>query len=426
MDVTTVLFGFFIILLLIGTPIYVALGSAAMISFLIMGDNVMAMVQVAYNSVDSFPLMALPAFVLSGALMDRGGISKRLVYFAETIVSSFTGGISGAAILACMFFGAISGSGPATTAAVGMLIIPAMIQRGYSRGYAGGVTAVSGGLGVVIPPSVPMVIYGVAASVSITKLFVAGVFPGIILGASLLILNYFQCRKYGYKGSGEPFSFVTVLKNAREGKWALFTPVVILGGIYTGFFTPTEAAVVSIFYALFVGCVIHRELDMKGIMSSLEVTTWITGRVLIIMFAARCFGRLLVAYRVPDMIAEAMLALTSNIFIIWALVIIFLLFVGMFMETLATILLLTPVLLPVMVKLGIDPIHFGVVLVCCCEIGFSTPPLGENLFIGSGIAKVSIEDISAKALPFVFVCALCILLIAYVPQLTLWLPSLIN
>lgn len=212
----------------------------------------------------------------------------------------------------------------------------------------------------------------------------------------------------------------------KEGFWALLAPVIILGGIYTGFFTPTEAAIVSIFYTLFVGIFIYKEIELKGAMKALESTTWITGRVLIIMFTALAFGQLLTINKIPDLIAQGLLNLTDNLYMIWALIIFFLLFMGMFMETLATIMLVTPVLLPVMVSLGVDPIHFGVVLVCCCEIGFATPPLGENMFIASGIARSTLEEISVSALPFVFVSVAVVFLIAYVPTLTLWLPEFLN
>jgi C4-dicarboxylate transporter DctM subunit len=216
------------------------------------------------------------------------------------------------------------------------------------------------------------------------------------------------------------------LKAFKDGFWAIMAPVVILGGIYSGFFTPTEAAVVAIFYTLFVGIFIHRELKLPGVMSSLEATTWLTGRVLVIMFTARAFGRLLVQYRIPEIIANGLLAMTTNLYLIWAIIIIFLIFVGMFMETLATIMILTPVLLPVMTKLGVDPIHFGIVLVCCCEIGFETPPLGENLFIGAGIANTTIEEISVKAIPFSIVEIGSVFLIAYIPALSLWFPKLLG
>ncbi len=288
------------------------------------------------------------------------------------------------------------------------------------------VTSSSGGLGVVIPPSIPMVIYGVSASESIADLFIAGFIPGVMLAVGLMGMNYFISRRKQYEGDGKELSAKLVVVTMKEGFWALLTPVIILGGIYTGFFTPTEAAIVSIFYTLFVGIFIYKEIQIGGVMKALESTTWITGRVLIIMFTALAFGQLLTINNIPDVIAKGLLNLTDNLYLIWALVIFFLLFMGMFMETLATIMLVTPVLLPVMVSLGVDPIHFGVVLVCCCEIGFATPPLGENMFIASGVARATLEEISVNALPFVFVSVFVVFLIAYLPGLTLWLPDLLN
>ena len=424
--ISAVLFGAFAILLLIGAPITVALGMAAMAAFLSIGKDVATLVQVAYNSVNSFPVMALPAFILSGALMQDSGISRRLVEIAEALAGRMAGGMAASTVVACLFFGAISGSGPATTAAVGMLMIPAMIKRGYDKGYASAVTASSGGLGVVIPPSIPMVIYGVTASESIAKLFIAGVFPGLLIASGIMLVNYFISKRKGYKSDADDWSIKTVLIKLKEGFWALMAPVVILGGIYSGFFTPTEAAIVSIYYTLFVGIFIYKELKLKSIFKSMDSTTWLAGRVLIILFTAQAFGRLLVQYKIPDAIAAGLLDLTGNVFIIWALIIFFLIAIGMFMETLATIMLVTPVLLPVMTSLGVDPIHFGVVLVMCCEIGFETPPLGENLFIASGIAKTSIEEISVKSIPFSIVEILSVFIVAYIPGFALWLPKVLG
>jgi len=426
MSVTAVLFVSFIGLLLLGAPITLSLGAAAMGGMLVSGKPLEGLVEIAYTSVNSFPIMALPAFILSGALMESAGISKRLVAVAEALAGPFTGGMAASTVLSCLFFGAISGSGPATTAAVGMLMIPAMVRHGYDRGYSGAITSSSGGLGVVIPPSIPMVIYGVTASESIADLFIAGFIPGVMLAVGLMGMNYFISRRRQYEGDGKKISPQGILKTMKEGFWALLTPIIILGGIYTGFFTPTEAAIVSIFYTLFVGIFIYKEIELGGVMKALESTTWITGRVLIIMFTALAFGHLLTLNNIPDLIAKGLLNLTDNLYLIWALIIFFLLFMGMFMETLATIMLVTPVLMPVMVSLGVDPIHFGVVLVCCCEIGFATPPLGENMFIASGVARTTLEEISVNALPFVFVSVFVVFLIAYLPGLTLWLPNLLN
>jgi C4-dicarboxylate transporter DctM subunit len=441
--VVELLFGGFFVLLLLGTPISVALGGAAMVTYMALDKDPVALVQIAFTSVGSFPLMALPAFILAGALMEAAGISKRLVDVAETLAGPITGGLGAATVLACLFFGAISGSGPATTAAVGMLMIPAMVNRGYERAYASAVTAASGGLGIIIPPSIPMVIFGIAAlglapppeaiekygqfaSLSIPKLFVAGVIPGLVMAASLLVMNYLISKKSGYRGLTEKWSYGEIGAAVRKGVWSLFAPVIILGGIYTGLFTPTESAIVAIFYTLFVGVFLHRELTFKALLGALRTTTWITGRVLLILFTATAFGRLLVETRIPAVVADSLLGVTSNIYLIWTLIIAFLLFVGMFMETLAAIMILVPVLLPVMYVMGADPTHVGIVVICALSIGFQTPPLGENLFVASGIGGETVEKIVVRVLPFVLVSTIAVFLIAFFPKLSLWLPGMLG
>lgn len=441
--VVELLFGGFFVFLILGAPISVALGGAGMAAYLALDKDPITLVQIAFTSVGSFPLMALPAFVLAGALMEAAGISKRLVDIAETLAGPITGGLGAATVLACLFFGAISGSGPATTAAVGMLMIPAMVKRRYDRAYASAVTAASGGLGIIIPPSIPMVIFGISAlgmapppeaiakfgqfeSLSIPKLFMAGVVPGLVMATSLLVMNYIISKRRGYKGLTENWSYGDIGAAMRKGVWAMFAPVIILGGIYTGLFTPTESAIVAIFYTLFVGIFIHRELKLKATLNALRTTTWITGRVLLILFTATAFGRLLVETRIPALVAESMLSLTDNIYIVWTLIILFLLFVGMFMETLAAIMILVPVLLPVMYSMGADPTHVGIVVICALSIGFQTPPLGENLFVASGIGGETVEKIVVRVLPFVFVSSIAVFCIAFFPQLSLWLPRLMG
>lgn len=439
-QVVTLLFGGFIVLLLIGAPITVSLAGAAMAAFLVLDKNPISFVQIAFTSVGSFPLMALPAFILAGALMEAAGISKRLVDIAESLAGPITGGLGAATVLACLFFSAISGSGPATTAAVGMLMIPAMTKRNYDLGYASAVTASSGGLGIITPPSIPLVIFGISAlglrppaeaismhgpfsSVTITKLFIAGVVPGLIVTSSLLVMNYVISKKNGYKGADEGWDTQQLATTLRRGIWSILAPVLILGGIYAGFFTPTESAVVAIFYTLFVGVFIHRELSYKKIFFSLRTTTWLSGRVLLILFAATVFGRLLVEQRIPAMLAESIISWTDNIYLIWTILILFLLFVGMFMETLAAIMILVPVLLPITYMLGIDPTHVGIVVICALSVGFITPPLGENIFVASGIGGATVEQIVVKSLPFVFTLVCAIFILAFFPSLTLWLPE---
>ncbi len=441
--VVSILFGAFMLLLLIGAPITLSLGVSAMAAFMYLEENPIKLVQIAFTSVGSFPLMALPSFILAGALMEAAGVSRRLVNIAESFAGPITGGLGAATVMACIFFGAISGSGPATTAAVGMLMIPAMVQRGYDRGYACAVTASSGGLGIIVPPSIPMVIFGISGmgirpsqeaiaqfgpfqSLSIPKLFIAGFLPALLIASGLLLANYLRSKKRGYTGTTNKWSFSEMGVAFRKGFWAMLAPLIILGGIYSGLFTPTESAIVAIFYTLFVGIFIHRELKLKDLFHSLETTTWISGRVLLILFTATVFGRLLVENEIPAIIAAALLDFTNNIYLIWTLVIAFLLFVGMFMETLATIMILTPVLLPIMFSLGVDPVHFGVVMVASLAVGFQTPPLGENLFVASGIGGASIERISLAGIPFAILATAAIFIIAFFPQLSLFLPGLLG
>ena len=411
-------------LLLIGAPIMVALGMATMACFVLLDIDLSIMVERAFASLTAFPLMALPAFVLAGALMEASGISRRLVNIAENIVGPIPGGLAISTVLSCVFFGAISGSGPATTAAVGMLMIPAMTKRGYDTAYAAAATSTAGGIGIIIPPSIPMVIYGVTGQVSISKMFMAGFIPGIIVAISLCVVHYLRCKNIST--AGMTWNAKNLLFSLKDGFWSILAPLIILGGIYAGWFTPTEAAVVAIFYTLLVGLFIHRELKLRSIMASLKTTSWLSGRVLVLVFTATSFGYLLTSHRIPNEIATMVLSLTDNVYVVWVFVVVLLVFLGMFMETLAIIMLVTPVLLPIMTSYGVDPIHFGLVLICCCGIGFSTPPLGENMFIASGISNQSLEAISLKAIPMVISNITAIVLLVIFPDLVLWLPSMMD
>lgn len=424
-EVSMVLFGAFFVILLLGAPIMVALGIAAMASFVMVGTDLGAMIEMAASSLTSFPLMALPCFVLAGSLMESAGVSRRLVHIAENIVGPIPGGLAVSTALACVFFGAISGSGPATTAAVGMLMIPAMTKRGYDTAYAAATAASAGGIGIIIPPSIPMVIYGVSGQQSIAKMFMGGFVPGILIALAFSGAHLYFCRNLDTSGM-QHWSKSGLVRALRDGVWSMLAPTIILGGIYAGFFTPTEAAVVAIFYTIFVGVFIHRELKFHAFLAALKTTSWLTGRVLVIVFTAYAFGRLLTEYRIPIMLADWILGFTNQVGVVWCFVVILLIFLGMFMETLAIILLVTPVLLPVMTAYGVDPIHFGIILICCVSAGFCTPPLGENMFIASGISGRSLEQISAKALPFVLIQILVIAVLIAFPDLVMYLPNLVD
>ncbi|OLS39341.1 C4-dicarboxylate ABC transporter permease [Alkalihalophilus pseudofirmus] len=417
-----VLFASFALFLFLSVPIGIALGLATLVTILYSGSiPVEFLVQGLVTSVDSFPLMAVPFFILAGEIMGKGGISNRLFLFANSIVGNKTGGFAIATIITCMFFAAISGSGPATVAAIGGIMIPAMVRQGYDKKFATALVAAAGSLGVIIPPSIPMVIYGVVGSASIGDMFIAGIIPGVLVGLGLMIYAYFHSKKKGYTGTAEKTSVKNILRSAWDAKWALLIPVIILGGIYGGIFTPTEAAVIAVVYGLIAGLLLYRELKIKDLPRVFADAALTTATVLIIVGSATAFGRLLTIEQIPNQVAEAMLAISENPIVLILLITILLLIVGCFMDTLAAIIILTPILLPIAVNLGYDPIHFGIIMVVNLAIGFITPPLGVNLFVGSGISGLSIETLSKAIIPFFVAMLATLLLIVFIPELSLWL-----
>lgn len=416
----------FVVCLLIGVPILAAIGLATLVPMLVDGTPPLAMIaQTLYTGVDQFPLIAVTGFILAGALMGAGGITERIVAVSSALVGRYTGGLAMVAILACMFFASITGSGPATVAAIGGLMLPGMVRRGYAASFGGAVVASGGTLGILIPPSNPMIIYGVISNVSITKLFMAGLVPGVLVGLLLMGTAWLVSRVRGFTGDGQRFSWSRFGRALDAGKWALLAPLLILGGIYGGVFTPVEASAVAVFYALLVGVVIHREIDLGAFAAALRETAIITGTVVVIVGVALAFGRLLTLYRIPAHVAAALTEITSDPTMLLFLIVLFLVVIGTFMETLAQIVILTPVFLPVIVQLGIDPVHFGVIFVICCEIGFLTPPLGANLFVAAKQAGVGIESLSASVLPFLAALVLGLIPIVVFPEITLFLPRLL-
>lgn len=415
-----VLFGSFVLFLLLSVPVGIALGIATLVTIVYSGSvPIEFLVQGLTTSVDNFPVMAVPFFILAGEIMGKGGISERLFRVANSMVGNITGGFAIATIVTCMFFAAISGSAPATVAAVGGIMIPAMVRQGYDRTFSAAVVAAAGSLGVIIPPSIPMVIYGTSASASIGDLFMAGIIPGLIIGAALSVYAYYYAKKKGYKGNGEKFSFKSVLKSIWDAKWALAIPIIILGGIYGGFFTPTEAAAIAVVVGLIAGLFIYRGLKWKDLSRVFIDSALTTATVLIIVGTATAFGRLLTVEQIPNAIAEWILSISESPIIVMVLIVVLLLIVGCFMDTLAAIIILTPILLPIVTNLGYDPIHFGIIMVVGLAVGFITPPVGVNLFVAQGISGVSFEALVKKIVPFIIVMTITLLIITFIPQLSL-------
>lgn len=416
----------FVVCLVIGVPMLAVIGLATMVPMLIERSIPLTLIpQAMYSGVNQFPLVAVTGFILAGALMDHTGINDSIIRFARSVVGSITGGFAAITIFASTFFAALSGSGPATTAAVGSVMIPAMKRHNYTEEFAASTTAAGGTLGILVPPSNPMIIYAIVANISVTRMFMAGFFPGLLGGVFLIITAYLVSVKKGFVGTAEKFSWTEVFTSAWKGKWALLAPVIILGGIYGGIFTPTEAAVVAVFYALLVGIVINRTMTPKKLYKALASAALVSGTVIVIVGVAVAFGRVLTLYRVPQVVAEGMTGLTENPYLVMMLVALLLLIVGTFMETLAKVIIFTPIFMPMVRTLGIDPYHFGIVFIVCCQVGFITPPLGANLYVATQISSVPIERIFRSVLPYLATFILFILLLIYLPQISLILPRLL-
>ncbi|WP_026699597.1 TRAP transporter large permease [Salibacterium aidingense] len=421
------LFGTFFFLILIGTPIALSLGIASLITVVLATDvAVNTIVQNAFTSLDSFPLLAIPFFILAGSLMSSGGISRRLLDLANVLIGYVVGGLAMVTVVASMFFAAISGSGPATVAAIGSFMIPSMKQHNYGAGFAAAITAAAGSVGVLIPPSIPFVMYGVVGSVSIGSMFLAGILPGIILGLCLLIIAYAISKKNNYVGTGEAPSLKDVLKAVNEAKWALLIPVIILGGIYAGIYSPTESAAIAALYALIIGVFIYRELDLKGLYKAFASAALTNSTTVIIIGFSISFAYLMTLERIPNTIASFITGASENPIIILLIINVFLLVVGMFIDTISALVILTPILLPVVTspEIGMDPVHFGVILVTNLAIGFVTPPLGINLFVASGTGKVPFEQISKAIIPIFLMMIVALMVITYIPELSTFLPDL--
>lgn len=419
-----VLFGSLAILLIFNVPVAIAIGSASLLSILFSGDlNLLYVVQNLVTSIDSFPIMAIPFFVLAGEFMGGGGISKRLLDVANVFFGRISGGLAIVTVVVCMFFAAISGSGPATVAAVGGMVIPTMIKNGYDRRFTLALIAAAGSIGVIIPPSIPMVIYSVSTSQSISRLFMAGFVPGILMGSVLIIWAYIYSKKKGYRTESENFSFRKALNVIWDAKWALVCPVIILGGIYGGIFTPTEAAAVAAVYGFIVGVFVYKELNFKQAFDTIRGACLTTSTIVIVMGCASVFTKVLTMARIPLVVADAITGVTQNKIIILILINLVLLFVGCFMDTICAIMVLAPIFLPIAVAVGVDPIHFGIIMVVNLAIGFVTPPLGINLFVASRIGHTSLDEVIKGIIPFIIIMIFVLIIITYVPAVSLLLPN---
>lgn len=434
-----ILFGLFFLLVMLRLPIAVALAISS-IAVLFTGSGVFGLELVAdimYTSVSKFTLLAIPFFILAGVIMEQAGISKRLIDFAQSLVGHKKSGIVFVTVMTAIFFAAISGSGPATVAAIGGILVPAMVKSGYKKETAGALVASSGAIGIIIPPSIAFIVFAVVAGdqlpISIARLFMAGVIPGLMLGVGFILAAMYVRWRQEVK-SGPLQGFTPMPRAIGKERWKAFTgalwglliPVIILGGIYGGFFTPTEAAVIAVFYGLFVGFFVYKELNMKKMFDILVASSIQTAVVMFIVSAASVYAYIITTEQIAMQISDAMLGLSENPIIILLLVNVLLLIAGMFIDAISAYYIFIPILLPIMIMFEVDPTVFGVFMTVNLAIGLFTPPVGLNLYVATGISKTSLGEISRGVIPFVVSSIIILLLITYVPWFSTFLPDLLN
>ncbi len=426
---TGVIFLIFFICLMIAIPISISLGIVSILPGILDSSFTVSakyIVRSMFGGLDSFPLLAVPMFIFSGILMARGGISKRLFNVFSYFLGKFTAGIPCAVIVTCLFYGAISGSAPATVAAVGSMTIPFLCELGYDKKFATAIVAVAGGLGVIIPPSIPFIMYGTTTGESVSNLFMAGIIPGVIIAALLMIYSIVYCKKYGE--DREKINKVTgelrkngLFKLLKESFFALLSPIIILGCIYSGVASPTEAAVISVFYALILSVFIYKSIEIKDIFDVCVETIRTFAPILFILATSVAFSRVLTLMQVPQIVSEWILTNFSNKIIILLVINLVLLAVGMVMDTTPAILILTPILLPIVTAIGVNPIQFGVIMIVNLAIGFITPPIGINLFVASSLTDVPVMDIAKKSIPMIICFLIALLLFTFIPSISLML-----
>ncbi|WP_066304308.1 TRAP transporter large permease [Bacillus sp. FJAT-29814] len=425
--VLTIVLSVLLVLLVLGTAVGFSFGIAGTIGVFLSGINSSTIASIAFQSLDSFPLMAIPFFILAGDLMKEGGLSERLIHWINSFVGKIRGGLGVVMVVACTFFGAISGSSVATVAAIGSIMIPIMEKYGYERRYSSALAAASGFLGILIPPSIPLIIYGITANVSIGDLFLSTVFPGLLLAIFYIIVNFVFFKKYHTDPANNEMDIMSsnMGKSTISALPAIILPIIILGGIYGGAFTPTEAAAVAVIYSFVVGFFIYRGLSKKNIKRVLLDSALTSSVLLILMALVSVLGRYLTLENVPLTISGFLTDAFDNKYMFLLVINLLFLLIGMFMETNTAILLFTPLLIPALKQLGIDPVHFGAILVLNLGIGSITPPFAANLFVANRISGVPVTKMLAPLLPFLFLAGIPVLfIVTYIPWLSMWLPSL--
>ncbi|SDG53125.1 TRAP transporter large permease [Pelagibacterium luteolum] len=419
-----VMLGVMLIGFIVSIPIAVSIGLAGAVGLLMTNTNLLILPKEIYTAIDKFPLAAIPFFILAGAIMERGGISIRLVNFAKSLIGGVQGGLAATCVLTCMMFAAISGSSIATTFAIGAILIPALVRDGYPRPYAAALQASSAELGVIIPPSIPLILYGVSAEVSIGELFIGGIGPGIFIGAVMMIFVLLYARWKGY-GKVARADRLSITQSGIQALPALCLPVVILGGIYSGITTPTEASVVAVFAALLIGMFVYREIKISDLFSIFHKAVMSTVMIMIIIATAGLFSYLITRAGVPNAIGSYLRDTLSDPFMFLLIVNIVLLVIGMFVETNSSILVLSPILVPVAMSMGIDPVHFGLIMVVNLAIGMVTPPLGVNVYAACTVGNVRFDQVVPRLLPLIAMMIGCLMVVTYVPDITLALRDIV-
>ena len=415
-----VLFVTLLVFLVLNVPVGIAIGLASLAAITTnprMTDSFI--VSQLISGSDSFPLMAIPLFILAGELMAAGGVSKRILNVCNVFLGRVTGGLAIVTVVVCMFFAAVSGSGPATVAAVGSMVVPTMLEKGYSKSFTLACVACAGCIGVIIPPSIPMVIYGTSTGTSVSTMFMAGFLPGILIGLALCALCYFYCKKMGWKGDTTKYTAKEKIATVVDALPALIDPIIILGGIYGGFFTPTEAAAVSVVYSIIVSLFVYHDMTWKDLYKTFVSAAVLNGVTSFLLGTSTVFSTFMTFEQVPQMITNFMANLSDSPVVLLLVINVFLLIVGCFLDTVPAIIIIAPMLLPTIQAFNINPIHFGVVMSVNLAVGLCTPPYGCNLFVGAAVAKIKMESMLKWVVPFFLVSCVLLLILSFVPALSL-------